>query len=227
MELAKPLLDAPPRRGASPARALLLELTRVHPVLHAGAALLAFNALVAALSGGVLLAVLLAQPQPATTQMPDWLLMGGDEDLFFAMSAEDFNAMMPPPPPEASSELLSRFGSFALSALTFLGGSAQLESHYACCAVKPCLNRAALLGGIAGMVAIAWSAMLAGDPTPLFDRAELAAVVCSAAYSLLVRKSRCLPSHRTYTNVCVMAAVRLERRACFRPVPVDRLDRRT
>ena len=186
MELAAPLLAAPPGRAASPARALLLELTRVHPLLHVGAALLAFTALAAALSGAVLLAMLLAPPQPAAP-LPDWLLMGGDEDFLFAISAADFESMMPPPR-DAPSAMLPRLGAFTLSVLTLVAAAAQLQSHYERCAVKPCLKRATLLGGLAGVVAIAWSAMLAGDFTPLLDRAELAAILCTAAYSLMVRR---------------------------------------
>ena len=83
MDLKAPLLGAPPRAAASSqARALLLELTRVHPLLHAGAALLAFTALTAMLSGGVMLAMLLASPAEPAPRLPDWILAGGDEVCF-------------------------------------------------------------------------------------------------------------------------------------------------
>lgn len=80
MDLKAPLLGAPPRAAASSqARVLLLELTRVHPLLHIGTALLAFTALTAMLSGGVTLTMLLASPAEPAPQLPDWLLWGGDE----------------------------------------------------------------------------------------------------------------------------------------------------
>ena len=189
MELDAPLLPgAAPRRGACQARALFLELTRAHPLLHAGAALLAFTALTAALSCGVLLAMLLQAPAEPMPALPDWVLFGGDEDFFFALSASDVQAMLPPPPEHEPTSLMLRIGTAALSVMTTMAAAAQLECHFVRCAVKPCLTRAALLGAMAGVVAIAWSAMLASDGTPLLARAELASVLCTAAYSLLVRR---------------------------------------
>jgi hypothetical protein len=198
MDLKAPLLGAPPRAAASSqARVLLLELTRVHPLLHAGAALLAFTALTAMLSGGVTLTMLLTSRAEPAPQLPAWVLLGGDEDFFYAMDPADWEAMTPQPLPDVSYDMLLRLGTFALSVLTTVAAAAQLESHYERCALKQCLKRATLLGALAGVVAIAWSALLAGEPTPLVDRAELACLLCTAAYSLMVRqRRRCLLSGR-------------------------------
>ena len=184
MELDTPLLvAAAPRRGACAARTLLLELTRVHPMLHAGAALLAFTALTAALSCGVLLATVMSAPAAPMPALPDWLLWGGDEDFYFAMSPSDIQAMLPPPPAsdDQSKLLLLRMGS-ALSVMTTVAAAAQLHCYLVRCAVKPGLARAALLGAFAGCIVIAWSAMLPSDGSLL-----LASVLCTAAHSLLVR----------------------------------------
>jgi hypothetical protein len=207
---------------------LLLELTRVHPLLHAGAALLAFTALTAALSCGVLLATVLRAPAEPAPALPDWLLWGGDgEDFLFAMSASDMQAMLPPPPAaEAPSLLWLRIGSAALSVLTTLAAAAQLECHLVRCAIKPGLVRSSLLGAIAGVVAIAWSAMLPSQGSPLLVRFELASVLCTAAHSILVRPGAFYiicqlhaSTHARHAAVCV------ERRARTDAVGVDRRHR--
>jgi len=211
MELEAPLLlGAMPRRGACATRALLLELTRVHPLLHAGAALLAFTALTAALSCSVLLATVMRAPSEPMPALPDWLLWGGDEDFFFAMSASDIQAMLPPPPSaEAPNLLLLRIGSAALSVMTTVAAAAQLECYLVRCAVKPGLMRSSLLGAIAGVVSIAWSAMLPSEGSPLLDRLELASVLCTAAHSILVRRfvcrscDICALTHARPAAVCV------------------------
>ena len=197
MELDAPLLvGATPRRGACAARTLLLELTRVHPMLHAGAALVAFTALTAALSCGMLLAMAMRAPAEPLPALPDWLLFGGDEDFWFSMSASDLQAMLPSPSvsEEESNLFLLRIGSASLSVLTTVAAAAQLECYLVRCAVKPCLTRASLLGAFAACIAIAWSAMLPSDGSPLLACLELASVLCTAAHSLLVRRDACYRS---------------------------------
>lgn len=174
MGIDAPLLGAPPRRAAS---SLLLELTRVHPLLHVGAALLAFTALTAMLSGGVVLVTLMAPMEPAL-KLPDWV----------RGISSDREAMMPPPPEASSHALPIRLGMFGLNVVTTaVLAYPQLAGFYELCALKPCLKRATLLGGLAGLVVIAWSMLLAVEPTPLAERAELASLFCTLAYSLLVR----------------------------------------
>ena len=173
MALAAPLLGTPERRGASPARALLLELTRVHPLLHAGAALHAYTALTAALSGGVLLAMLLA-PDAAAKQ---------------ALELLQRDSEAPPPPPPELRALLMPLITFALNAATALVAAVKMEWHYRRCAVRPRLKRSALLGAVAGLVAAAWAAMLAGDATlSVLARADFAGMLCTVYYSILVRR---------------------------------------
>jgi hypothetical protein len=146
------------------------------------------------------------------------------QDFFFAMDPADWEAMKPQPLPDASYDTLMRLGTFALSVLTTVAAAAQLESHYERCALKPCLKRATLLGALAGAVAIAWSALLAGEGTPMVDRAELACLLCTAAYSLMVRQQHWTAFQaQGYSLARLFAAVCVERRARFRS---DRVDQR-
>jgi hypothetical protein len=174
MGIDAPLLGAPPRRAAS---SLLLELTRVHPLLHVGAALLTITALTAMLSGGVVLVTLMAPTEPAL-KLPDWV----------RGTSSDREAIMPPPPQASSHALPIRLGMFGLNVFTTaVVAYPQLGGLYERCAHKPCLKRATLLGGLAGLVVIVWSMLLPAEPTPLADRAELASLLCTLAYALLVR----------------------------------------
>jgi hypothetical protein len=178
MDVDAPLLGAPQRRAASSA-SLFLELTRVHPLLHVGAALLAITALTAMLSGGVVLVTVLAPTEPALNlplNLPDWAISSYRE------------AIMTPQLEASSHALLIRLGMFGLNVLTTaVVAYPQLQDMYERCALKQCLKRATLLGGLAGLVVIAWSTLLAVEPTPLAERAELASLFCTLAYSLLVR----------------------------------------
>ena len=158
-------------KGGDDARTLLLELTRVHPLLHIGVGLLVFAAQTALLSGAALLAAACAP-------------------LALRADARADSLFLTAPDPLLGGGLPLRLGLFALNVLTVAVAAALLDAHYGRCAVKPRLRPTMHIAALAGAAALGWSTLLA-RAAPGGHALELGTTLCTAAYSILVRRNFC------------------------------------
>jgi hypothetical protein len=91
------------------------------------------------------------------------------------------------PGPRAAQRLRYRLASLALDALTLAAGAAVVRAELRRCAVAPRLGAAVTISSLAGAAALAYALAFAAG-LPGVDGADLAATVCTAFASLMVRR---------------------------------------